>query len=58
MQRKPIGDRVWVGGKSVILPGVKIGNDVVIAAGSVVTRDIPDRAIASGVPASVLKYIQ
>ncbi|HDR2471126.1 TPA: hypothetical protein QCI26_004940 [Enterobacter soli] len=50
MQRKPIGDRVWVGGKSVILPGVKIGNDVVIAAGSVVTRDIPDRAIAGGCP--------
>ncbi|HAV1523730.1 TPA: sugar O-acetyltransferase [Enterobacter hormaechei subsp. steigerwaltii] len=53
-----IGDRVWVGGKSVILPGVRIGNDVVIAAGSVVTRDIPDRAIAGGVPARVLKYIQ
>jgi len=46
-----LGDRVWVGGKSVILPGVKIGNDVVIAAGSVVTRDIPDRVIAGGVPA-------
>lgn len=53
-----IGDRVWVGGKSVILPGVKIGNDVVIAAGSVVTRDIPDRVIAGGVPARVLKHIQ
>jgi len=42
----------------VILPEVKIGNDVVIAAGSVVTRDIPDRVIAGGVPARVLKYIQ
>ncbi|MDY0924501.1 MULTISPECIES: DapH/DapD/GlmU-related protein [unclassified Leclercia] len=53
-----MGDRVWVGCRSVILPGVKIGNDVVIAAGSVVTRDIPDRVIAGWVPARVLKHIQ
>ncbi|QGN38269.1 sugar O-acetyltransferase [Klebsiella oxytoca] len=53
-----IGDRVWIGGKSVILPGVKIGSDVVIAAGSVVTRDIPDRVVAGGVPARVLKQIK
>jgi maltose O-acetyltransferase len=52
-----IGDRVWIGGKSVILPGVKIGNDVVIAAGSVVTCDIPDRVVAGGVPARVLRHI-
>ena len=43
-----LGDRVWVGCRSVILPGVKIGNDVVIAAGSVVTRDIPDRVTGYG----------
>jgi len=53
-----IGDRVWVECRSIILPGVKIGNDVVIAAGSVVTGDIPDRVIAGGVPARVLKHIQ
>ncbi|MBW9462344.1 sugar O-acetyltransferase [Kluyvera sp. EC_51] len=58
VQPVTIGDRVWIGGKSVVLPGVKIGNDVVIAAGSVVTRDIPDRVIAGGVPARVLKHIQ
>ncbi|MDO4294879.1 MAG: sugar O-acetyltransferase [bacterium] len=52
-----IGDSVWVGGNSVILPGVKIGNNVVIGAGSVVTRDIPDNVCAAGNPCRVIREI-
>jgi maltose O-acetyltransferase len=46
-----IGDRVFIGASSVILPGVRIGSDVVIGAGSIVTRDIPDGVVAAGNPA-------
>lgn len=56
---KPItlGDNVWVGGNASILMGVTIGNNVVIGAGSVVTHDIPDNAVAVGNPAKVIRYI-
>ncbi len=50
-----IGDRVWVGANVTILKGVTIGDDAVIGAGSVVTKDIPSRAIAVGSPAKVLR---
>lgn len=50
-----IGDNCFVGCRSIILPGVKIGNEVVIGAGSVVTKDIPDKSIAAGNPAKVIK---
>lgn len=53
-----IGDDVWIGGNCTILPGVTIGNNVVIAAGAVVTKDIPDNCVAGGVPAKVIKYIE
>ena len=52
-----IGDNVWVGARAVILPGVKIGNNVVVAAGSVITKDIPDNCLVAGVPAVVKKRI-
>lgn len=52
-----IGDNCWIGGNSVICPGVHIGNDVVIGAGSVVTRDIPDGSIAAGSPCRVIRGI-
>lgn len=52
-----IGDDVWIGGNTVILPGVHIGNNVVIGAGSVVTRDIPDWSLASGNPCRVIRRI-
>jgi len=52
-----IGDNVWIGGNVVILPGVKIGDDVVIGAGSVVTKDIPDHVIAAGNPCRVIREI-
>ena len=48
-----IGDDVWVGAHAVILPGVTIGTGSVIAAGAVVTSDIPEYAIAAGIPAQV-----
>lgn len=49
-----IGDYVFIGPRSIILPGVSIGKGAVIAAGAVVTKDVPDYAIVGGVPA---KYI-
>jgi acetyltransferase-like isoleucine patch superfamily enzyme len=51
-----IGDRVWIGANVTVLKGVTIGNDAVIGAGSVVTKDIPDGAIAVGNPARVIRY--
>lgn len=52
-----IGNNVWVGGNTVINPGVTIGNNVVIGSGSVVTKDIPDNVIAVGNPCRVLREI-
>lgn len=52
-----IGNNVWIGSRVIILKGVRIGDHSVIAAGSVVTSDIPARSLAGGVPARVLKSI-
>ena len=52
-----IGDNVWIGGNTCIMPGVKIGNNVVIGAGSVVTKDLPDNVIAVGNPCRVIREI-
>lgn len=52
-----IGDNVWIGGNTVILPGVHIGSNTVIGAGSVVTKDIPDWAVAVGNPCRVVRKI-
>jgi acetyltransferase-like isoleucine patch superfamily enzyme len=49
-----IGDDVWIGARAVILPGVQIGHGCVIGAGAVVTRSLPDGAIAAGAPARVI----
>ena len=53
----PIGDNVWLGGNTVVVPGVHIGSNVVIGAGSVVTKDIPDWSVAVGNPCRVVKKI-
>lgn len=53
-----IGDNVWIGANAVVLPGVKIGNGVVVAAGSVVNRDIPDNVMVAGVPAVIKKQLK
>ena len=52
-----VGDNVWFGGSTVVCPGVHIGSQVVIGAGSVVTKDIPDWCIAAGNPCKVIRRI-
>ena len=52
-----IGNNVWIGGSVTILPGVKIGDNVVVGAGSVVTKDIPDNVVVGGNPARILKHL-
>ena len=52
-----VGDNVWFGGNVVVLPGVKIGDNTVIGAGSVVTKDIPSGVVAVGNPCRVIKNI-
>ena len=52
-----IGDNVWIGGTTVSCPGVHIGDNVVIGAGSVVTRDIPSWSVAAGNPCRVIRQI-
>lgn len=51
-----IEDDVWIGGRVTILPGVRIGHGAIIAAGAVVTKDVPKFAIVGGNPAKVIKY--
>lgn len=50
-----IGHHCFIGGYSVIVPGVKIGNHCVVAAGSVVTKDVPDHCLVGGNPAKIIK---
>lgn len=52
-----LGDNCWLGGDVTILPGVTIGNNTIIGAGSVVTKDIPDNVVAVGNPCRVLRPI-
>ena len=59
MSPKPvkIGKKVWIGAHATILPGVTIGNGAVIAAGAVVTKDVPPNTVVGGVPAKKIKDI-
>lgn len=52
-----VGDNVWFGASVTVLPGVTIGNNSIIAAGSVVTRDIPSGVLAGGVPCKVIREL-
>ncbi len=48
-------DRVWLGNRCIVLKGVTIGHDAVVAAGSIVTADVPARSVVAGVPARVIR---
>ena len=50
-------DRAWLGNRSIVLKGVNIGHDAVVAAGSVVTHDMPPRTLVAGVPAKVVREL-
>ena len=52
-----IGKNVWIGSNATVLPGVTIGNWAVVAAGAVVTKDVPDMTVVGGVPAKIIKTI-
>ena len=51
------GKSVWIGSNATILPGVTIGDNSVVAAGAVVTKDVPENTVVAGVPAKVVKKI-
>lgn len=53
-----IGNNVWIGGGSILLPGVTIGDNVTIGAGSVVTKNIPDNVLAFGNPCRIIREIK
>ncbi len=53
-----IGDNAWIGGRAVINPGLIIGNNVIIASGAVVTKDIPDDVVVGGNPAKIIKNLR
>lgn len=52
-----VGDRVWIGTGCIVLAGVSIGSDAVVAAGSVVNKNVPPKTVVAGVPAKVIKHI-
>lgn len=52
-----IGRRVWIGSNATVLPGVTIGDGAIVAAGAVVTRDVPENTIVSGMPARVMRRL-
>lgn len=52
-----IGDDVWIGANAVVLPGVTIGTHCIVAAGAVVTKDVPSHSLVAGVPAKIIKEI-
>lgn len=53
-----IGNNVWIGGRAIIIPGVTIGDNVVIASGAVVTKNVPDHMIVGGNPARIINEIE
>ncbi|MCC8136155.1 MAG: sugar O-acetyltransferase [Ruminococcus sp.] len=52
-----IGKRVWIGSHATILPGVAVGDNAIVAAGAVVTKDVPANTVVGGVPAKIIKSI-
>lgn len=60
LELKPvmIKKNAWIGAKATILPGVTVGENAVVAAGAVVTKDVPDSAVVTGIPAKIIKKIE
>lgn len=54
--RTVIGNDVWIGANAIVLDGVRIGDGAIVAAGSIVTKDVPAYSVVAGVPAKILKY--
>lgn len=52
-----IGNDVWIGSNATILPGVNINDGAIVAAGAVVTKDVPENAVVAGNPAKIIKYV-
>ena len=52
-----IGNDIWIGANAVVLPGVTIGDHSVVAAGAVVTKDVPSHSLVAGVPAKIIRQI-
>jgi acetyltransferase-like isoleucine patch superfamily enzyme len=52
-----IGKNVWISANATIVPGITIGDNAIIAAGAVVSKDVPDNAVVGGVPAKIIKFI-
>lgn len=53
-----IGENVWIGANVTVVPGVTIGNNAIIAAGAVVTKDVDSNTVVGGVPAKLIKIIR
>ncbi len=56
IRKVTIEDDVWIGTRVVIMPGIKIGRGVIIGAGAIVTKDVPDYAVIGGVPARIIRF--
>jgi len=52
-----VGKNVWIGGGAIILPGITIGDDAVVGAGAVVSKDVPARTVVAGNPARIIKQL-
>lgn len=52
-----IGNHVWIGSNATVLPGVTIGDGAIVAAGAVVTRDVPDNTVVGGIPARIIRQL-
>lgn len=53
-----IGNKLWIGAHATILPGITIGDNAIVAAGAVITHNVPPNGVVGGVPAKIIKYTE